>query len=181
MRELRELRLALPGETQDIYQRHQQVWRALHGQVRHGPEFLYRMASPRMAIVRSEHIERGQTSALTQGPWRVDVVAARIVDRNKERPVPIDEIPSWATERLLIPHGIRPDAVRVDHHWIAAGIKPAREDRPAHSIAYSAARLIVEGEIADRFLAQKAWRLGIGRGRRFGFGMLTQAQPQVVR
>lgn len=172
---MREIRLALPGDTEDLYVRHQQVWAALRTQVQEGRDFLYRLVTPRVALVRSAALLQGPVvDELPPGRIELDLVASDRVDRNKERPVSKEEIVPWVM-RLLMQHGLEARDVAVLRHGVATGLKPQRSEQPAHRIRYGVARIQAAVTISDQRLARAAWREGIGRGRRFGFGMLAAA------
>lgn len=170
---LRELRLALPGDTDDLYVRHQQVWAALRTQVDEGRDFLYRLTASRIALVRSACLRQGiVVSDLPPAHIALDLVAADREDGNKERPVPIARVADWSA-RLLRQHGLEPSDVQLLRHGEAVGVKAARFDAPGHRIRYATATITADVRISDLRLARSAWRLGVGRGRRFGFGMLV--------
>ena len=169
------MRLALPGDTDDLYVRHQQVWAALRTQVREGRDFLYRMVSPRVVLVRSPLLTRGTVvSDVPPATVELDVVASDRVDRNKERAVARELIDSW-TARLLLLHGLQAARVEVVRHGTAAGAKLARGADAGHLIRFGVATVRADVRVLDPSLARRAWRYGVGRGRRFGFGMLVPA------
>jgi len=172
---LREVWLALPGATDDLYVRHQQVWAALATQAREGRDFVYRYVSPRVALVRGACLRQGViVGDLPPPSIKLDFVASDRVDRNKERPVPHDQVGDWAA-RLLVQHGMMPTALVVLNHSVAIGTKIARAGQPGHRIRYSVATVRADVVVVDPGLSRMAWRLGVGRGRRFGFGMLVAA------
>lgn len=175
MIEAREMLLAVPGDTDDIYRRHQQVWAGMAAHVRAGTEFLYRQQSPRLMRVRSAALPGGRVVVFRAGPMAVDLVVSDRYDRNKERDVPQDRALEWAAA-LLHGNGFEVRAIELLQYRIVMGTKPPRDGAPGHRIRYATARFKMDLSIQDQLAAQHAWQRGIGRGRRFGFGMLVGEQ-----
>lgn len=175
MIESRELLLAVPGDTTDIYARHQQVWAAIAPNVRSGQEFLYRQESPRLIRVRSNALPNGKPVMLRDGWMRLDAVVSDRYDRNKERDVPEDQAVAWIS-KLVQNAGFDIRSIELERYLIVTGRKPSKEGVPGHRIRYSTATFRMDLAVNNPFEAQQAWRQGIGRGRRFGFGMLVHAQ-----
>ena len=85
-----------------------------------------------------------------------------------------DELPAWA-EAKLRRSGLRPSRVRVERYGVQHGNKIDRATGQDHRITLPVARVSFDLEIGDEVLANLAWLEGIGRGRRFGLGMLCKA------
>lgn len=170
---LREALVALPLTHGDIYRRHQLVWRAMHGLVRDGRSFIFASVSDHMVAVRSEQLERGEPSSLTDGWLRVQVVAAR---RDGQRMMAIEsrQMEGWATA-LLIPHGLSVRRVEVLGDLVASGCKRDPATGKDLTIRLPVKDMLLDVAIDHRAKANLAWANGVGRGKRFGFGMLRRA------
>lgn len=173
---MREILVALPGDTDDIYCRHQQVWSAMSDVAQRGQDFLYAMVSSRLARVRSAKLDRGTVSEARAGAMALTVVAGRRLD-NSDRLTPLTEaeIAAWLSS-LLPGHGLAVGNLVVERVGTAHGIKVDRsvaEPRQMR-IWLPFAHVRFDAAITNPALAALAWRDGVGRGRRFGFGMLRQ-------
>lgn len=173
--ELREMLVALPGAVgTDIYRRHQWVWRAMHAHAQHGSAFVFGAVSERLLCVRSDRLPRGAPSALTDGRHRLAVVAARRGGQ-RMKPVEASAAGDWVTA-LLWQHGMRVDGLQVLAQWTARGEKPGPSGGGSGMlIALPIVEVTMNVQIVQRVKAMAAWSQGIGRGKRFGFGMLQRA------
>lgn len=168
----REVMVALPDTGGDIYRQHQHVWKAMHGDFRHGREFVYSMLSPHLALVRSTRLSRGVTSVLPEHSMKATLVTAaqtpaglRRLDRDEARGM---------VASLLHRHGIMAARIEISSQRMATGCKVDRVTGRRHVIAVPISDVIFDARVHQPALAQLAWRDGIGRGKRFGFGMLQK-------
>lgn len=173
MGSLKETLVALPPWKGDIYRRHQLVWRAMHGHPKGDRSFIFAEVSPSIVCVRSACLERGTPSGLVDGALRVDLVAAR---RSGQRMIALtdNETPEWASE-LLSQHGLQATRVTIIGSEMAAGRKLYKTSGETLAIQLPIKSLVLEVSIDQRAKANLAWAHGIGRGKRFGFGMLRRA------
>lgn len=172
---MREILIATPEEAIDIYRQHQQVWehaqRAAMPGVR--PTFLFR-AERGLIRVRSPDFARGTLRRfLPEVPAYLDLAAIIQSEEGRELSVPSDDLPAWA-QRKLAAAGFDVLKLSVIDVACRAGEKMDRLTGRRHSIALPVASLKLDLAISDEAKAKAAWATGIGRGRRFGLGMLTQ-------
>lgn len=167
----RELFVALPNTGGDIYVQHQKVWEAMAphmDRAGHG-HFLYVMTSPRLALVRSTHLARGKLTTMPDAMLRMTVVTARQVEGRLLR---LDRTQAFDKIRLMLDeHGIYPEQLAIDRQYDLAGNK-AKEQR---KITLPVSEIRFMPRLLNRAKAHLAWRDGIGRGKRFGCGMLRIA------
>lgn len=173
MAELRETLVALPPWHGDIYRRHQLVWRAMNGITRVGTSFVFAAVSEHMVAVRSDRIERGAISTLAEGQLRTQLVAARR-EGTRMTSIQADEMHDWAAV-LLSAHGMSLRRLEVLSSSIAAGRKRDRTTGEEMAIRLPIKEVLLDVEIQHPAKANLAWAHGIGRGKRFGFGMLQRA------
>jgi len=171
---LREILVALPHSRGDIYRRHQLVWRAMHGRARQGSAFLFAEVSPHLVRVRSSCLERGSPSSLAEGIHRLQLVTARR-DGLRMTVIPDADVTEWVSA-LLDQHGLRTCHVELRGSSIVTGIKRDRITGKEMNIQLPVKDLLIDVSISHRAKANLAWAHGIGRGKRFGFGMLQRAE-----
>jgi len=174
----REMLVALPGSTGDIYLRHQQVWKVMSPYVKRGADFLYVLVGEHMARVRSEYLDRG-VSAPRQG---TDFVAALVTGRRraidqKITSVPECELGQWL-QLLLSEHGMVLQEFGVIRRYQATGLKVDRGQNSRQRIELPITDFSLRVKIANAARADEAWRRGLGRHKRFGFGMLRSASNE---
>ena len=170
--ELREILVSLPGAPADIYRRHQLVWRAMHNCTRPGSRFLFAAVSPHLVRVRGA-IDRGRPAVLSDGDIRVDLVVASR-HGNSMRALEDSELPGW-TRRLMQVHGYAVTDVTTLARGEALGRKLDKSTGQTLEIRLPVASLHLKTRIENRARADLAWSHGIGRGRRFGYGMMFRA------
>lgn len=170
----REILIALPGLPRpqtDLYDLHQRVWehasRAATPGVR--PSFLYRVEDG-IVRVRSEDFCRGTVRELRAGVCQLDI-AAVVQSEAGERAVARPELEAWASDKLAIA-GFKVRVLEVQDYSVQHGIKHDRVSGRRHRISLPVARLRLDLEVTNPEAARAAWGAGIGRGRRFGLGML---------
>lgn len=170
----REWRVAIPSTGGDVYQQHQLVWQAMRGTGDHIREFIYAMQSPHVAVVRSRQFRRGAVSEAYEGPLRICIVSARQVEYGGLQALGVESTLELA-ERLIGNHGIVANDLRVECQSRLRGTKVDRNGaRPLH-IVLPVSELVFHGRFTNRARAAIAWANGIGRGKRFGCGMLRKA------
>ena len=172
---LREMVLVVPGESDDIYLRHQQVWQAMAPHARDGQDFIFTQESdPQLFRVRSATLPRwAKTASLPRtGRFEIDMVCA--TGEGYREAVPDAELPEWAAAKLAR-HGLTATSVKLQRTTIRRGVKRVRDTERVERIVVPVAHLAGEYRIAHPVLAQEAFRCGVGRGKRFGFGFLRVA------
>lgn len=166
----REILVALPGATGDIYRQHQMVWDVIQYDVQRGRDFIYAMTSPHLARVRSPHLARGTVSAMRDGPMIIDLVTAK---RNGQRMSALASDEAIATAITLLKEGgIRAQQVEILEQANATGTKHDRHTGRAMTIALPVSRISFHATTMHQAKANLAWINGIGRAKRFGYGML---------
>jgi hypothetical protein len=168
---LRELTLAIPPHGNDIYRRHQLVWRAMHQHACSGKDFLFVAKSSNVMVIRSDHLHHGNESQLRDGELIVAIVAETrtgIVGKA----ITDQLLPAWM-ERMMANHGFRLQDMQASNLYYANGLKMEGERSFAIQLAVRDIRMDVS--IIHRGKAQRAWQTGVGRGKRFGYGMLRPA------
>lgn len=178
----REVLVAVPGNQEDLYLRHQQVWDAAGRRfgARAGfntvHEFLFRRESPQIYRLRSSTFQPAGAQAValpTSGTsYRFDIELVAMRGSDHSEPVHPPHLNDWV-ESLLGRNGFKVSAFSSNSLAWHRGVKQIK-DRPGSSmrIAYQIARVAGTLSVSDTALAQAAFTSGIGRGRRFGFGML---------
>ena len=169
--ECREIHVALPDTGGDIYLQHQKVWEVMASHIdrRRRESFIYAMRSPRMAQVRSAYLLRGQPAPLPTAPLRLLLATAKQVDG---RLVPLNGHAAFDKVRsILDEHGIYPEQLSIDEQSEITGFKAKHQRRI--TLPVSDVRFVPK--IVNAATANLAWRDGVGRGKRFGCGMLRTA------
>lgn len=170
----REILIAIPGLPSDIYQMHQCVWwhaaRAAKPGIR--PSFLYRVDDG-VVRVRSRDFARGLTREMRSGSASLDIAAVIQAADGHERAVAPSDVEFWAADRLA-QAGFAVRRIDLVSYSCQYGIKYVKASGRSLRITLPVARLGLDLEIVDESLAFKAWHEGIGRGRRFGLGMICQ-------
>lgn len=169
--ECREIHVALPDTGGDIYLQHQKVWEVMASHIdrRRRESFIYAMRSPRMAHVRSAYLLRGHPAAMPASPLCMTLVTAKQVDG---RLVALRGQAAFDKVRaLLTEHGIYPEQLAIDEQFELIGFKAKQQRR----IALPVSHIRFVPRISNPAKAHLAWCDGIGRGKRFGCGMLRVA------
>lgn len=86
----------------------------------------------------------------------------------------LDELATWAESKLKR-SGVRPGRLCVVSYCVQRGNKIDRATGRHHRITLPVVRVSFDLEVEDEALVDLAWSEGIGRGRRFGLGMLCKA------
>lgn len=165
----REITIALPTREADLYRIHQLVWRhvAQASASRGGPPcFLYRIDGP-LIRVRSDAFSIGvATSFRPSHPVYVDLAALH--GGGNKQPVPTHLLKDWCA-RQIGSSGFIVRELDVLAQEVRSGFKAAG----GHTITVPVARVRAELSIADQPTCDRTWRTGLGRGKRFGLGMLA--------
>lgn len=168
----REILVGLPEHGNDIYRRHQLVWQAVRDKVSHGHQYIWACQGERLATIRSLHFAGGSPSPVLDGPLQLDLVAAA---RQGQRLKSIDRrrLPEFV-EQLLERHGFQAQTIAVKATGLALGSKLDRLSLRRLDITLPVAYLELCVAVRRNGLAALAWQQGMGRGKRFGFGMLRR-------
>lgn len=167
----REILVALPDVGGDIYRQHQHVWTVMHGKAkRGGSSFCYAMRSPHLAVVRSHLLDHGAVSSIAERPMRASIVTARQTASGLQA-LSAAEAPLRVQE-LLATHGIVTADVAVLEQSSLTGCKCDRETGQSMRIVLPVSVVQFVPRFSNAAKAHLAWRDGIGRGKRFGCGML---------
>jgi hypothetical protein len=174
--QLREILLACPAREDDLYKLHQLVWTfASSMSNRSSPEFLYRQEGS-IIRVRSTHFNsRGSTpvrelrSGGALNHVAVDLVA---VSRGHagETAIPEEALALWS-QMVIEKAGFTVHSLEATP-MLRVGNKTDRIHGRAHRIAMPISRVVARVSVKDRAAAEHAWVHGLGRGRRFGMGMI---------
>lgn len=172
---VREILIAAPDVPPDLYQLHQQVWEHAQRAARSGvrPTFLFR-ADKGLIRVRSADFARGMERSFRPGAdASLDLAAVLQCSDGRELAVAHADLPTWAADKLSAA-GFDVLALEVVAYDMRSGLKMDRATGRRHRITLPVASLRLRLAIADQDKALCAWREGLGRGRRFGLGMLSQ-------
>lgn len=167
----RELLIAVPRTLRDIYLLHQEVWRQIEDSrdVRlRSPEILYRRDGGCVSIrVGAAALRHGSPSSFSARLGEVRPFALRCALWRDEAQLR-HQCPDRRVRELLATAGME----LLDHE-LTLGVASGHKSRIDAAINLPTADLRGRLRIIDHRRAAQAWRLGIGRGRRFGFGMLV--------
>lgn len=170
---LREILVATPGLPTDLYRMHQHVWEHASRAAKPGkrPRFLYRVEDG-LVKIRGRDFNKGTVREFRAGqPCSLDIAAVIQSDAHGQRPVAHAALEPWLVSKLK-GAGFKVRELEVIRYEMQRGAKLDRETGRRHLIELPVARVLLDLEIEDRELADAAWCDGIGRGRRFGCGML---------
>lgn len=157
---------AIPPEVDEAIRQHAE--QASKRGVR--PTFLYRIDDG-LVRVRSVDFGRGTVKSLRAGPCRLDLAAVIQGVDGTRRAVSPEDLPDWAVTKIS-QAGFEVSSFKVLDYRMRHGNKWDRSTGEHHRISLPVARLALDLAIADPQSALSAWEDGIGRGRRFGLGML---------
>jgi hypothetical protein len=167
---MREITIALPTSETDLYRIHQHVWRHVVqacGTLREPPYFLYRVDGP-LVRVRSDAFARAaMASSFTPGR-RIYVDLAALHGGGKKQPVPSHLLENWCARQLALA-GLSVRTLNVLTYEVRKGFKAAG----GHTITIPVVRAEADVWVTDQRTCERSWRVGIGRGKRFGLGMLS--------
>lgn len=172
---VREILIAAPDVSPDLYRLHQQVWehaqRAATPGVR--PSFLFR-AEQGVIRVRSGNFARGVERRFRPGVDALMEMAAVVQTADgREMPVAHADLPAWARDKVAA-SGFEVQEIEIQAYGPRSGLKTDCGTGRRHNIVLPVASLRLRLLITDPEKASCAWRDGIGRGKRFGLGMLVQ-------
>lgn len=164
----RELCFAVPDAVTDIYQLHQMVWSHVDAlrDVHARPTILYRrdrgLLRVRVSGVAMRH-GRPVNVAHREG----DVVRLSLRAALWRHVGASDAASRMRAAELLEAAGLQPLGVAVNTS-VAIGYKASA----GVLIRLPVADVLARCRVLDAARANDAWRFGVGRGRRFGFGMI---------
>lgn len=169
----RELLIALPEHEIDLYRVHQLVWSHVAKAVDQKsvrPSFIFRIDAG-MVRVRSNDLPSRRCTVsvpIASRPLRIDLAA--VWGGNHDETVPHDMLESWCLKKLATAgYGATQIDIEMEHR---DGVKFI--DGRSHKINIPVARCTVhDWSTLDSGLSGEAWIKGIGRGKRFGLGMLA--------
>jgi hypothetical protein len=166
-----QILIGVPGDSDDLYLRHQQVWQAVAKAAPRiqGDDFLYAQVKPRLFMVRSQRLANHSSSHARMPEngeaHRATIELVAMTGSKHDQPVPEALVSDWAS-RVLAAKGLAVDTLEL----------LACVDRVGHKsnmrIGLRVASIAARVRVRDAGLLQKAFVSGVGRGKRFGFGML---------
>lgn len=165
----REFVFSVPAAVSDLYQLHQMVWSQVDflRDVRARPTILYRRDRG-MLRVRVSGVAMRHGQSVIIHPDVGEVVDLKIRAALWRRVGPSDGAARTRAGELLSAAGLEPIAMTVTTS-VAEGYKA----RAGELIRLAVADVQAKCKVTDAAKAIDAWRCGIGRGRRFGFGMIV--------
>jgi hypothetical protein len=168
----REILIALPDTCTDLYRNHQIVWEHVAQAVPYiqATDFLYRIDGG-MVRVRSKRFDANcsNVAALNVArPVFVDLAAVKGQDHSE--PVAQVDLLPWCGAKLA-QAGLLADSLSILDYEVRRGTKT--RDGRLMDIRIPVVRVSAKVSIVDTQTSDKAWITGIGRGRRFGLGMLA--------
>lgn len=166
----RQLLLAVPAAERDIYVLHQRVWEQIDASVAirtHRPDILYRRDRGCVTIrISGVALRHGLPDSLTTEAGQVrrfSLQCALWRDLGRQRQSPLARL------RDLLDNA----GCQLLDHRISMGVSSGYKSRIGATIHLPVADVHGALLVVDQQRLHDAWRLGIGRGRRFGFGMLV--------
>jgi hypothetical protein len=95
--QLREMLVAVPGRTTDVYERHQQVWQAVAPFVEKGEDFQFKKVDESLYRVRSRRFGRhGRCLAVPKGVNTLRAELSRtLIKAGRQTTIADDELPRW--------------------------------------------------------------------------------------
>lgn len=178
MSPVREIVIVTPALGEDLYAVHQQVWEGVSPWLSSAQRqrFVFAPESPQASRrndgiwrVRSQHLPAHGTSLAglpPSGRMHVTLAATR-TEQHREVEIKEADQQAWAAA-LLARNGFIVSACTVTARWVAEGNKRSTAQR----IRIPAVRVALDYNIGSPALACAAFVQGVGRGKRFGFGML---------
>lgn len=167
-------RVALPpGQPVDLYARHQIAWAIVAPRLRPGERFLFHWeAFGDAAIVTFRLSGRGRAPARSrlpgEGAMQIEIAATRD-DGQRIVPVCEHQLPAWFESRMQA-RGIAVDDIQTSPIRESVGVKKSE-----HLIRLPVASIRARYRVLDPVHAWKAFECGVGRGKRFGLGMIRLA------
>lgn len=170
--------MGVPGVSDDIYLRHQQVWQAMHGIARpgRGADFLFAQKTNRLYVIRSHRLDARHGRVVmppTRGESRrleVDLVAMQGQDHDV--PIRAESVGEWAAAQLKR-HGLEICGLQVLALHRRVGLKRAKlPEQSTLRIEIQTATIRADVRVVDQMALSQAFAKGVGRGKRFGYGML---------
>lgn len=156
----------------DVYKRHQQVWQAVAPFADKGQDFLFRRVDDGVFKVRSRKLGRhGAPVAVPKGVCVLRGPISRAVIRNGRQVTVRDaEVGEWF-RTVARNHGLMVRAAAFGKGPTEAGEK-VNPDGKAHEIRFDTLEVEACVEQLEEFAFERVLESGLGRGRRFGYGMM---------
>lgn len=110
---------------------------------------------------------------MIEGRLKIEIVTAKR-DGQRMMALPAESVPAWF-EALLQGHGIEACRIGEVRRDIVRGRKTDRHTGTPLEIQLPVSEIHFDAVIVHRAKANLAWAYGVGRGKRFGFGMLRVA------
>lgn len=166
----REMLIAMPPCGDDIYRMHQQVWSVVAPHTRGRNAFLYAFEAPGVVRVRSRDLPSGCDRVVpVEGHATIDLVA--VEGHDQSRALAHERMAPWVASHVL-DAGLDIVGALDLSLSMARGRKLDRHSGRTHHIRLPVVQARFKYRIVDNRLAARALHEGIGRNRRFGFGML---------
>lgn len=156
----------------DVYKRHQQVWQAVAPFAEQGQDFLFQRVDAGIFRVRSRKLGRhGAPVAVPNGVCVLRGHLSRAVIRQgRQVTVRDDEVGGWF-RTVARNHGLMVRAAAFGSGPKEAGVKVGA-DGTAHEIRFETVEVEACVEQLEEFAFERVLESGLGRGRRFGYGMM---------
>lgn len=169
----REIHLALPDPALDMYRLHQLVWEAVKQKTppRVRPRFLYARVSPRLAVIRSTYFDRGRATRWSEGKLRATLVTSKTGLHDRRMYGLTGEDALHKVRASMLSHGIEVLDAQIERQYELVGMK-SKESR---WIVLPVSDVVLTARALNSAKADLAWVNGIGRGKRFGCGMIRHA------
>lgn len=165
-----EIYLAVPAEQQDIYALHQQVWEHVqqHQELSHRPTILYRRDHGLVRVrVSGVPLRRALPSSVTATAGsRVKLSVRCALWRDQYQARTSKQVCDSRVRELLTQAGCRVDRLEYVMNLARGYKKKIQAD-----ITLPVADIESEVTVTDPDAFLSSWKSGIGRGKRFGFGM----------
>lgn len=170
---LRELLVAVPGNSKDVYERHQQVWQAVAPFVEKGEDFQFKRVDEALYRVRSRKFGRqGRCVVVPKGPATLRATLSRtLIKDGRQTTIADDELPRWfgtvaGNQGLIVAAASFLGGQRVE------GSKKCQSTSRFLQIRFETVAVEARIEEVEDGAYERALERGLGRGRRFGFGMI---------
>lgn len=165
----RELLIALPGVETDLYRIHQLVWDHVDGAVGRSmqpPSFIYRIDNGMIRVRSQAFASKGTVAAAFRATAPVFIDLAAVWGAKHDQGVPAGHLSEWCEEKLAL-SGLQTLSLTILDHETRIGMKKGQR------IQIPVARICATVLVTDQDSFAQAWSHGIGRGKRFGLGMLA--------
>jgi hypothetical protein len=165
--------VAVPGRTTDVYERHQQVWQAVAPFVEKGEDFQFKKVDESLYRVRSRKFGRhGRCVPVPKGANTLRAALSRtLIKEGRQTTIADDELPSWF-QTIAGNKGLLVLEAEFSSGERAEGRKACRYGNRLLEIRFETVHVKARVEELVHGAYERVLATGIGRGRRFGFGMI---------